>query len=61
MEIRRRKNRGLIAQEAREINPDFVVENEVLLHVSSYPLIISLIKAVQELLEKVKILESRNL
>jgi hypothetical protein len=56
-----KKDKGLIAQEAREVNPDFVVENEGLLHISSYPLIISLIKSVQELSEKVKILESRNL
>jgi hypothetical protein len=52
-----KRDRGLIAQEAREVNPDFVVENESLLHVASYPIILSLIKAVQELSEKVKILE----
>ena len=54
-----KRDRGLIAQEARDANPDFVVENEGLLHVSSYPIILSLIKAVQELSEKVRVLESR--
>jgi hypothetical protein len=55
-----KRDRGLIAQEAREVNPDFVVENEGLLHVASYPLILSLIKSVQELSERVRILEGRG-
>jgi hypothetical protein len=56
-----KSDRGLIAQEARDANPYFVEENDGLLYVCSYPLILSLIKAVQELSEKVKKLESRNL
>jgi hypothetical protein len=60
MKIKRKRDRGLIAQEARDANPDFVVENEDLLHVSSYPAILSLIKAVQELSENVRIFEGRG-
>ncbi len=55
-----KRDRGLIAQEAREVSPDFVVENEGLLHVASYPLILSLIKSIQELSERVRSLEGRG-
>ncbi len=58
MEIKRKRDRGLIAQEAREVNPEFVAENEGLLYISQYPLIISLIKSVQELSERIKDLEN---
>jgi hypothetical protein len=57
MEIKPKRDRGLIAQEAREVKPDFVLENEGLLHVAQYPLIISLIKPVQELSKRITVLE----
>ncbi len=57
MEIKPKRDRGLIAQEAREVKPDFVLENEGLLHVAQYPLIISLIRSVQELSKRIKVLE----
>ena len=54
-----KRDRGFIAHEARDVNPDFVVETDGLLHVSSYHLIISRVKAVRELSEKVRGFESR--
>jgi len=57
MEIKPKGDRGLIAKEAREVKPDFVLENEGLLHVAQYPLIISLIRSVQELSKRIKVLE----
>jgi hypothetical protein len=44
----------LIAQQAREVNPTFYHESVDIGHVAQYPLIIALVKAVQELSEKVK-------
>ena len=51
-----KRDTGLIAQEAKEVNPNFVVEIDGLYHVAQYPLIVSLIKAVQELSAEVKLL-----
>ena len=49
---------GLIAQQAREVNPAFYHESaEMLGNIAQYPLIIALIKSVQELSERIKVLE----
>ena len=50
---------GLIAQQAREVNPAFYHESAGIGHVAQYPLSTSLVKAAQELSEKVKKLEGK--
>ena len=50
---------GLLAQQARDVNPSYFGESDGIAHIAQYPLIVSLIRAVQELSEKIKILESR--
>ncbi len=49
----------LIAQEVREVNSAFYHESGGIGHVTQYPLIVALVKAVQELSKKVKILEDK--
>ena len=51
---------GLIAQQARSVNPAFCFESDGIANIAQYPLIIALIKSVQELSEKVRVLESRH-
>ncbi len=49
---------GLIAQQARDINPAYCCEYDGLAHIAQYPIIVSLIQVVQELSAKVRALES---
>ena len=50
---------GLITQQARNVNPSFYQDSADKGHVAQYPIIIALVKDVQELSEKVKILEGK--
>jgi hypothetical protein len=49
---------GLIAQQAREVNPVFYHESAGIGNIAQYPLIIALVKSVQELSERIKVLEN---
>jgi len=49
---------GLIAQQAREVNPVFYQESAGIGNIAQYPLIIALVKFVQELSERIKVLEN---
>jgi hypothetical protein len=51
---------GLIAQQAREVNPAFYHESAGIGNIAQYPLIIALLKSVQELSEKIKVLEGAH-
>ncbi len=44
-----KEDKGLIAQQARSVNHAYCCESEGLAHIAQYPLIISLIQAIQEL------------
>ncbi len=49
---------GFIAQQAREVNPVFYHESAGTGNIAQYPLIIALVKTVQELSERIKVLEN---
>ena len=49
---------GLIAQQARDVNPAFYNESAGIGIIAQYPLIIALIKSVQVLSERIRVLEN---
>ncbi len=51
----------LIAQQAREVNPALYHEGvDMIGHIAQYPLLVALVKYVQELSERIQVLEGRR-